>query len=82
MVDSSFLDSLEISVVKVNPETNEIDENNTLNTKVLIALECGEPYYEKELNVILHSHNPLYDCAADTFENAIITLANLVYHNH
>ena len=79
---STFTNSLCIEVQKVNPITCIIDDNEILNTKVEVWLECGEPYVD-ETNVIGHYHNIEYDCGGDTFEEAIIELANLVYeHNN
>jgi len=44
--ESHFKECLNIDVVKVNPETNSIDDDETKNTKVQIWLECGK--YNKE----------------------------------
>lgn len=63
---------LDIEVVKVNPRTNAIDDNKELNTKVQIWLEAGA--YRKECR----THDWELDCGADSFEEAIIELANLV----
>lgn len=63
---------LDIAVVKVNPETKAIDDNEDLNTEINVWLECGaveNGYYTHDINL---------DCGADTFENAIIKLAQLV----
>jgi len=80
---SSFFESLDINVVKVNPENNRIDTNERLNTKTQVWLECGEPYYERQqASVYYNSHNPDYDCGADTFESAVIILANKVFEKN
>lgn len=55
-----------------------------LNTKTQIWLEFGEAYLDidEDTNVqFIHDYN--LDCGADTFEEAIIELANLVdkYYN-
>jgi hypothetical protein len=63
---------LDINVVKVNPITMAIDDNKELNTKVEIWLEAGA--YRKECA----THDYDLDCGADTFEEAIVKLANLV----
>jgi hypothetical protein len=75
--------SLNINVVKVNPINNEIDDNELLNTKTQVWLEAGEPYEcEHTGEIIYHSHNINYDSGGDTFEEALIEMANLVYkHN-
>ena len=59
-------------VVKVNPQTNEIDDDPSKNTKVQVWLEHG-PYEGFE-----HTHDINLDCGGDTFEEAIIRLAELV----
>lgn len=64
-----------IDVVKVNPETNTIEDDKTLNTKTQVWLESGS--YEDEHAQGCHDCD--LDCGADTFENAIIELANLVF---
>ena len=70
--ESHFQQCLDIDVVKVNPETLNIDDDETKNTKAQIWLECG--HYDKECRW----HDIELDCGADTFELAIIELANLV----
>lgn len=55
-------------VVKVNPETNRIDDDISKNTKVEVWLESG-PY---------EVHDPDLDCGGETYEKAIITLAEKV----
>lgn len=90
-----FIKVLDIDVVKVNPENNTIEEDTNLNTKTQIWLESGEPYTNKELRqeavlkldldcedteeVLFNSHNYNYDSGGNTFEEAIIEMANLVY---
>lgn len=76
---NKFFDSLDISVVKVNPETEMIDEDNNLNTDTRVWLEFGP--YDFEENCKIHDCN--LDCGAPTYEEAIIKLANLVniYYN-
>ena len=63
-----FTRNLDIEVVKVNPETDEIDDIKTKNTKTSVWLECGT---NKDHDIDL-------DCGGDTFEEAIIKLAELV----
>ena len=78
---------LDVEVVKVNPETNILEtdwKKVHLNTKTQIWLEFGEAYLDvdEDTNVqFIHDYN--LDCSADTFEEAIIELANLVdkYYN-
>lgn len=74
IVANHLNECLTMDVVKVNPETSIIEINEELNTKTEIWLEFGEwctqdkvPYHDTNL-----------DCGADTFEEAVIILANLV----
>lgn len=72
----AFTCVLDIAVVKVNPETLEIDDDETKNTKINVWLECGpkrENYFEHDIDL---------DCGGDTFEDAIIELAKLVKNKY
>lgn len=80
-----FEQSLSIDVVKVNPVTKRVDDNDKLNTLVQIWLECGEyqktTAQEKKLGFDKdgkHVHDIRLDTGGDTFEIAIIRLARLV----
>ena len=76
--DNYFANSLEIDVVKVNPLNSTIEDDESLNTKTEVWLECGEPYFDKELETILYYHTIEYDTGGDTFEEAIINLAEII----
>ena len=78
MFNDKFMPELWVEVVKVNPETNSVDDDSDKNTKVRIWLEHG-PYDEK----YGFTHDIDLDCGGDTFEEAIIKLAELVqkYYN-
>ena len=89
---NAFCETLNIEMVKVNPETNSIDDDKSLNTKTQFWLESGEPYTYADEGIILtpdddfeevrfNSHNPAYDSGGDTFEEAIIDMANRVAHH-
>jgi len=65
-----------VEVQKVNPETNYIDDNEDLNTKTEVWLECG-PYDDRYA-----VHDIDLDCGGDTYEEATIKLANLVYEKY
>lgn len=67
-----FLQCLDIDVVKVHPETLEIDDDYEKNTKTQVWLECG-PYFENQ-----GVHDIDLDCGGDSFELAIINLAKNV----
>jgi hypothetical protein len=76
-----FCNCLFIDVVKVNPINNIISPIKSLNTKTQVWLEAGEPYIDKNVSpdVQFNCHNHDYDSGEDTFEEAIIEMANLVY---
>lgn len=74
---SRFKSCLDIDVVKVNPITLAIDDNKELNTKIQIWLETGPCLKNGEL-----SHDFDLDCGGDTFEEAVIKLANLVLQHY
>lgn len=73
MFHGLFECGLYTAVVKVNPETNEIDDDDTKNIKVQVWLEHGG--YDDDGR---HMHDFDLDCSGDTFEEAIIELAALV----
>lgn len=72
-----FYECLDIEVVKVNPETCELEHKKELlylNTKTEVWLEFGG--WNEENSSAYHDYD--LDCGGDTFEEAIIKLANLV----
>lgn len=73
-----FEKCLFVDVQKVNPLTGEIDDNEKLNKKTEVWLEFGG--WDDEDNIPIHDID--LDCGADTFEEAIIKLANLVYEKY
>jgi hypothetical protein len=77
---SNFPNCLEIEVVKVNPKTKEIDDDESLNTETNVWLEfCNDI---REPKSFVSCHWTELDCGAETFEKAIIKMANLVYTNY
>lgn len=62
--ESWFCKGLDIDVQKVNPKTNCIDDNDKLNTKVEVWLECGEPFYNEDADRIDNYHNIEFDCGS------------------
>ena len=76
--DKDFLACLDIDVQKINPKTNKIDDNEKLNTKVEVWLECGRYVIDEHFDSPIHEHDIRLDCGGNTFEEAIIGLANLV----
>jgi hypothetical protein len=77
----SLQESLIVEVVKVNPENLTIEEDESKNTLVQVWLECGPYEFIGETNAYENTHDTDLDTGADTFEQAIIKLAELV-HKH
>ena len=69
---SRFQECLGIEIVKVDPTTNSISDDEVLNTKTRVWLEAG-PYFKGE-----RTHYCELDCGARTFEKAIVKLAKKV----
>lgn len=67
-------DRLWIHVTKVNPVTNMLDDDMSKNTKVQVWLECfpNNPETNRQYRDID------LDCGGDTFEEAVVKLAQLV----
>ncbi len=87
--EPGFAENLDITVTKVNPVTNSVDDDRDLNTKTVIWLECGgyeDPSDEFSQSVPtwvssgVPCHDPAFDTGGDTFEEAIISLAHIVMH--
>lgn len=70
--NGKFQNLLDIEVVKVNPKTKKIEDNVELNTLTQIWLEIG-PCIKNG-----YSHDYDLDCGGDSFEEAIVNLAELV----
>lgn len=74
-----FNECLDIEVVKVNPKINEIDTKMENNTKTEVWLEFGRAFINYSISdQVMFNHDYRLDCGGDTFEEAIIELANLV----
>lgn len=69
--------NLDIEVVKVNPETETIEDDVSKNTATRVWLEFGPMSLEGDLGMVC-THDPDLDCGGNTFEEAIIELANLI----
>lgn len=74
--NSHFLECLDVYVAKVNPDTCSIDDDESLNTKTEVWLEIGN--YDKNCRW----HDVDLDCGGDTYEKAIIQLANNVLEQY
>jgi hypothetical protein len=77
-----FEESLSIMVVKVNPETKAIDDDESKNTLTNVWLECGNWEDIPDHGWSGYVHDMELDCGGDTFEEAIINLANLVLEHY
>ena len=77
---SRFVNCLDIEVVKVDPVTNRIENDQKRNTKTAVWLEAGRYYPEAtgSPHDPKFGHNPYLDCGGDSFEEAIIKLAKKV----
>ena len=78
MFNGRFNEDLWVKAVKINPKTNEIENDKCENTKLQIWLEHGK--YEEEYHCCNHDWD--LDCGGNTFEEAIIKLAELVKKNY
>ena len=87
-LESQFARCLDIDVAKVNPKTKKIHNNKKKNTRTRIWLECGpwvnsEEMSKSDKEFLGHADgmptiNIRLCCGADSFEKAIIKLANKV----
>lgn len=73
-----FGNVLDVEVVKINPKTKKIEDNDEHNTETRIWLEVGTYFWEDETGCYTISHDADLDCGGRTFEKAIMNLANLV----
>lgn len=79
-----FPRQINIDVVKVNPVTDRIDDDERFNTKVKIWLETGSWLKEDQFPDLPslvegytdHVHDMYLDSVGDTFEEAVIDLAS------
>lgn len=67
---------IDFTVMKVDPETGRIHDDLSRNTQTEIWLESG-PYEDGA-----YLHDPNLDCGEETFEKAIITLAEKVKEHY
>lgn len=72
-----FQDSLDIDVLKVNPKSKKIKDDKKLNTLSQVYIESG-PFMINKNNEYCMSHDVRLDSSGETFEKAIINLAQKV----
>lgn len=75
------MEGLDFFVVKVNPKTLCVEDDNSKNIKTQIWLETG-PYLYDDPQSCTWSHDLDLDCGGYTFEEAIIKLAELVENKY
>lgn len=75
---SAFPVSLYIMVVRVNPENDEVDDDKKMNRKTQVWIECGNWIVDAYTQEYTTCHDPELDTGGDTFEDAVISLANIV----
>lgn len=78
----SLIHELYIMVVKVNPNGEYIDNDPSLNVKTKVWLEYGPAHYCEHSNRWTSSHDYALDSGGDTFEQAVIEMANLIIKNY
>ena len=85
--DGSYLDCVQLEFVYVNPETESIEDEPTLNTAFRVWVEAGgwvdkstDPNFPSppegwtEYNKWVPSHDPDLNCGGDDLESALIEL--------
>lgn len=74
-----FINNLDIFYAMVNPVTKRIEKDTSKNTKIEVWLETGPAYFDEHTNQYRSNmHDTRLDCGGDTFEEALIKLANSV----
>lgn len=80
VIGKDFKFEMKINTKKVNPSTGDVDLDDDLNTKSLIVLEAN---YTKVIGA-RRVYTGMYRLRSqgETFEEALIELANLTYYFH
>lgn len=63
-----------VYVTKINPLSNEVDDDESLNTKIQVWIEVNKHEVQDHLFVTVHYW--MFDDGGDTFEEAVIKIAN------
>lgn len=87
--EPGFLQALDIYVARVDPNTRRIEDDKSRNTQPEVWLEIG-PWVEPSAQDFMlgdwdtgvPSHDYNLDCGAQTFEEAILKLADLVKEHY
>lgn len=80
--DSVYHPWIEITPHMVNPETDEVDEDETKNTKISFWVESGPWFYDEQFNQVMSSHDYELDCGGDTWEDAVFALVEKVKEHY
>ncbi|KKQ98992.1 MAG: hypothetical protein UT24_C0029G0004 [Candidatus Woesebacteria bacterium GW2011_GWB1_39_12] len=75
---TGIMQCLDILVAKVNPATGHVDKDESKNTETEVWLEFGFPERDEILGQMVPTHDIDLDCGAETFEESIVILANLI----
>mgnify|MGYP007069473310 CR=1 FL=1 len=80
LVSPDWMRDSVVHVVKVNPLTSSIDDDDQKNTKVRFWLEVGHRIsferFQKQGSSLWHDF--MWDSEGDSFEEAVINLANII----
>ena len=71
---------MDIEVVKVDPDTNAIEDDKSRNIATRVWLECGPVNLDDPITI--YSHDLDLDCGGETFEKAVCELAKLTYNKY
>lgn len=73
---SRFQRDLYMEISKVNPNTMEIEDEESLNTQLCIILEHG-PF-----NGVFCESDPDLECRGSSYEEAVLQLSRLVFNKY
>lgn len=74
--------SIDVSPNMVCPETKMISDDHTENTHLEWWIECGAYCIDTMFDDMVASHDVDLDCGADTMDEAIVKLAQLVLEKY
>lgn len=78
--------NIDITPHMVCPETNRIEDDPTLNTKMQFWVECGAyvdcDMYGDGVITVIPSHDWELDCGGWTWDEAVLNLAQLILERH
>lgn len=86
--ENAIIENLKIDIVKINPLTQDVDDDEKLNTEVSVWLSTGPAEFlepdngEEDDGYLLWTHDKNIDASGSTFEDAILDLYELVKYNY